>query len=221
MGIVAANGPEWYLRVVRYKRRHRVVGLLYFHRISDNRAGLKNLLLYHGLCGEHFGGRIIFTTTMWDEVGEETGASREEKLKAEFWKPMIDSGSSVQRFRGSRESALKILAPILEDVHKDRFLLLHNEIEVLGRKLHRTAAGQALLEKLEELVSSLQETLVEFQTESTRSSIDPDRLQLLTNRSQDVSKQLQSTMRDAIRKTSPPARPRRVIKPARWTQYFG
>ncbi len=155
---------------------------------------------------------------MWDEVDEEIGAGREKDLKDDYWKPMIDSGSSVQRFRRNRESALEILTPIFEDVHNDRFRFLRKEIDALGVKLEHTAVGRDLLKKLEDSISLLQETLVEFRTKSTQSPID---LQLLTDRFHDVSMQLQHTMRDAIKKTLPLTRPRRVIKPARWTQYFG
>jgi len=76
---------------------------------------LKNLRMFENLCGEDFNG-IILTTTMWSEVDEELGAERELELKEEYWRSMIERGSSVKRFLYTRQSAFEILMPIFEEV---------------------------------------------------------------------------------------------------------
>jgi hypothetical protein len=52
---------------------------------------------------------VIFVTTMWTHVDEETGNRREEQLKNEFWKDLITNDSQVKRFKDTYESALDIL----------------------------------------------------------------------------------------------------------------
>src|SRR6266540_6334994 len=95
------NSPRWlYSPILRYNRHIRLTGLLYFHRISDNRmAGtpLNNFRAFEKLFEDDFNG-IILTTTMWDEVDEDLGAEREKELTDVYWKSMIERGSSVKRF---------------------------------------------------------------------------------------------------------------------------
>ena len=52
---------------------------------------------------------------MWDEVDEETGDTRERELKGVHWKAMIDRHSSTGRFVGTRDSALRLIDPIVND----------------------------------------------------------------------------------------------------------
>ena len=73
-------------------------GLLYFHRISDNRmAGtpLKNLRMFEELCGKNAFHSVILTTTMWDEVDGETGEERERELKEKYcWSVILRPADS-------------------------------------------------------------------------------------------------------------------------------
>jgi len=73
---------ERYLQSNRYKNELRVAGLLYFHRISDDRmaqSAMENLISSQKLFEGEFD-RIVFTTTMWDLVDEEMGVKRERQL---------------------------------------------------------------------------------------------------------------------------------------------
>jgi len=100
---------------ISYSRQISLAGLLYFHRISDIRMSgspLRNLGYFQQLCDNELD-RVILTTTMWDEVDEETGTNREKVLQADFWKPLIDRGSSVKRFLNDSTSAFDILRPIV------------------------------------------------------------------------------------------------------------
>ena len=84
---------------------------------------LKNLRMFEKLCGEDFR-NVVLTTTMWDEVEPEVGEMREAQLKAEYWKTMIDRGSSVRRFHQDQKSAFEILDPIINGVDTKSALLL-------------------------------------------------------------------------------------------------
>jgi len=107
---------------ISYSRQISLAGLLYFHRISDIRMSgspLRNLRYFQQLCDNELH-RVILTTTMWDEVDEETGTNRENVLQADFWKPLIDHGSSVKRFLNDSASAFDILRPIVQGASTHR-----------------------------------------------------------------------------------------------------
>jgi len=57
---------------------------------------------------------------MWDEVDEETGTKRENDLQTDYWKPLIDCGSSVKRFLNDTTSAYSILRPIVQGASSQR-----------------------------------------------------------------------------------------------------
>ena len=59
----------------RYEKNILLSGLLYFHRISDNRMAstfLKVLHMFEELCGKKAFHNVILMT-MWDKIDEETG----------------------------------------------------------------------------------------------------------------------------------------------------
>jgi hypothetical protein len=112
--------PGWkfliYLVHFRYKRDIKLAGILYFHRITDNRVTgtpLKNLRMFEKLCGKHALGNIILTTTMWDKVDETTGQEREMELKGQYWESMIKLGSTTARYHNTKDSAWEILDTVL------------------------------------------------------------------------------------------------------------
>ena len=101
---------------ISYSRQIGLAGLLYFHRISDNRMSgmpLCNLHNFQRLCESELD-RVVLTTTMWDQVNEATGISRENELKEIYWSPLINCGSSVKRFLNNRQSGVDILQPIIQ-----------------------------------------------------------------------------------------------------------
>jgi hypothetical protein len=96
-------------------------GLLYFHRISINRRnGFPQYTssILKRLVGAGSFENVILVTTAWDEVDEETGDSREEQLKYDYWKPMIDRGSRIEQFMGTRKSTFTLLKPFIDQVNQ-------------------------------------------------------------------------------------------------------
>jgi hypothetical protein len=119
----------------RYKREIKLAGILYFHRITDNRmAGtpLKNFRIFEKLCGKHALSNIILTTTMWDKIDDATGQEREKELRGQYWKSMIELGSTTVRYRNTRDSAWEILGKILRGGH-DRHAVLPQAPAALNR----------------------------------------------------------------------------------------
>ncbi|KAG6327819.1 hypothetical protein ID866_11270 [Astraeus odoratus] len=92
-------------------------GILYFHRITDNRmtgTPLTNLQLFQKLCGGKAMSHVVLTTTMWDEVDEEVGNDRLAELQRTYWKTMIARGSTSFRYWNSAESARELLGQIAD-----------------------------------------------------------------------------------------------------------
>ncbi|CAA7261004.1 unnamed protein product [Cyclocybe aegerita] len=178
-----------------YESHIKLSGLLYFHRISDNRmAGtpLKNLRMFEKLVGSKFH-NIILTTTMWDEVDEETGQMREEELRDVYWKTMIDRGSRTARFLQTTQSAFQLLAPLLHEANKRETLLLQKEVTDLGFQLRETSAGQVLFLELEHLVKRQQEMLERIREEMQHPSTDEEQLRFLMEEYQKITSKLAST----------------------------
>ncbi|KAI5995161.1 P-loop containing nucleoside triphosphate hydrolase protein [Pisolithus albus] len=95
-----------------YERNVNLTGVLYLHRISDNRVGgasLRNYKMFKELCVKDSFKNVILVTTMWDIVTEEVGSEREQELRAGSWKVMIALGSTTHRFEGTTESAWRII----------------------------------------------------------------------------------------------------------------
>jgi len=166
----------------RFKRKVSLSGLLYFHRISDHRMGrtpLKNLRMsFKELCGQNGFKNVILITTMWDQVDEETGATREEDLKRNYLKSMTDLDSSMGRFERTRDSAFSLIAPLLGTASsRTRIFLLQKELVDLDSRLSEMHESQklcfeikqSLMEEYEELKktsdSLLQRVLVLLKSE--------------------------------------------------------
>ena len=100
----------------RYNRDIKLAGILYFHRITDNRVArtpLQNHRMFEKLCGKNAFGKIILTTTMWDHIDDATGQLRENELKEQYWRSMMELGSTMVRYRNTKDSAEEIISKIL------------------------------------------------------------------------------------------------------------
>jgi len=120
-------------------------GLLYFHRISDNRmAGtpLRNLNMFKDLCGRDNFKNVVLVTTMWDEVFEDVGLQREQELKEDLWKAMIRLGSTTRRFHLTEESAWEIINTIPKSPPGER-LQIQREMVDENKPIHKTSAWSA------------------------------------------------------------------------------
>ncbi|KAI6156084.1 hypothetical protein EDD17DRAFT_1071077 [Pisolithus thermaeus] len=140
-----------------YKKNVKLSGLLYLHRISDNRVGgtpLRNYNMFKELCGKDNFKNVILVTTMWDEVTKEVGSAREQELHADFWRAMIALGSTTHRFERTTESAWKIINSLsVPPLPSRRPLQIQKEMVDEHLPLHRTAAGRTVLGSLNDLMS--------------------------------------------------------------------
>jgi hypothetical protein len=131
-----------YLLSSRYSGRIVLTGLLFLHRISDNRmtgTARRNTHVFEMLCGAGGLRNVILVTTMWDSVDEQAGLLREKELRSNFWQSMSRSGSRMARFDNTYQSAWSIL-----DYFSGFRRPLQPQIEMAdqGISLTRTALSQ-------------------------------------------------------------------------------
>ncbi|KXN89094.1 L-type lectin-domain containing receptor kinase IV.3 [Leucoagaricus sp. SymC.cos] len=146
-----------------YKNRDvKLSGLVYLHRITDNRmAGTpyKNLRMFGGLCGDNATSRVILVSTMWERVDPVLGATREAQLQQEFWRGLIEKGSGVDRLqRSHKDEAWRIIGKMVERLDEREKVLLQEEIVDLGRQLNETEAGRTLYTDLQKLLAEQKAT---------------------------------------------------------------
>ena len=142
-----------------YEKEIRLSGLLFFHRISDNRMGgspIKHLKMFQNLCGTEALKNVVLVTTMWDEVDEEEGNNRESELTSRYWKTMIELGCRTSRFHNNTKSALDIVSQF-QDARCT--VLLQRELVDLYFELAVTSASQTLFPFRVELIKKIKEFL--------------------------------------------------------------
>jgi len=140
--------------VFSYGRNIKLTGIIYLHRISDNRmsgSALKNLRMFANLCGDDAIRNVILVTTMWTPANEVKGNLREADIRANYWKAMLDHGSRTMRFENTFESAWTIITEIMSR-DTARALLVQREIVDFRRRINETQAGIALNDILRRLL---------------------------------------------------------------------
>lgn len=132
-----------------YEDKITLSGILYLHRISDNRLGgvsFRNLTMFKKLCGDAFYPRVFLVTTMWDKVNMVEGEGRERTLIGtnDFWGKMIQEGAKTQRHRGTVESAKQLLDKVIGNrgVDAPSVLKVQHEMVDEHKNLDETAAGR-------------------------------------------------------------------------------
>ena len=160
-----------YLQVVHHDRA-RLTGILYLHRISDNRmtgVATKNLRLLRHLCGTRNLGHVALTTTMWDATSAADGERREKQLleDPDFWGRLRADGATVKRYRNSKAEATSIVAELLR--RSPVVLQIQKEL-AKGDSLLDTTAGRSLINELgkEEKTKRTERDLVTKDMSETR-----------------------------------------------------
>ena len=147
------------------------------------------------LCGKNAFYNVILTTTMWDEVDEQIGRLREEELKSGNWRWMLDRNSTMSRFLGTRDSALRLIEPLIDAANKRGSFLLQQEMVDLRNKLPETSAasGARLFSETELLVQWRQEVLERIRNAMKHSNQDKTFLPALQEEYHWVKMQLDIT----------------------------
>jgi hypothetical protein len=154
-----------------YKNKVKLDGIIYLHRISDNRMSgspLKNLHMFGKLCGDGAIKNVVLATTMWTKVKPDVGERRAKELEETYWREMLNMGSRMMRFGDSLEAAWDMIDKIVDtpDTDKDQALLLQEELVDLGRRLSETEAGKTLYNRLQQALVEQKEAIRRLQEEA-------------------------------------------------------
>ncbi|KAJ5893681.1 hypothetical protein N7495_005372 [Penicillium taxi] len=141
-----------------YKKEIRLSGILYLHRISDNRMGgcaHRILIMFKKLCGAEGIKSVIFLTTFWEKVDVADGDNREKTLKTtnEFWGYFVERGAQAQRHWNTNDSAMAAIQNFVpSDTTKpseEIKLAIQTEMVASHKDLDQTSAGQELQSELQ------------------------------------------------------------------------
>jgi hypothetical protein len=175
----------------QYESGLKLKGVVFLHRITDVRmsgASVKTLNICLKICGKAALKNVILVTTMWKGVDPKVGAAREKELRDEFWKLMLNFGSTMMRYHGDEDSAVAIASQLLS---KSTIVLeLQRELVDESKKLSDTAAGSFVNDNIEDLKTKYEEELHSLD-QLRRDLIDSDR---------EMKRQLQQEFADEKRK---------------------
>ena len=135
--------------ILRYSAGVKLAGVIYVHRISDDRFGglaAKNFRMFRELCGEKTLKNVALMTNMWGRVTPEQGADRERQLKDKHFKAAINKGAQLCRYTDTPESARTILRTILKN--QPVVLKIQHELIDEQKGIERTGAGQELTREI-------------------------------------------------------------------------
>ena len=148
---------------------------------------VKNLHMLKGLCGGNVSKKVIIVTTMQDRVDEKTGVSPEEEMKKIYH-------TSVGRFEGTRDSAFRMIAPLLREPSSRIALSIQEELVDYSLILSETVAGQVLRLELKRSTEQHQEMLYQIQ-EKIKLGAKSDSLQSLKEEHEKLKKSSGSLLR--------------------------
>jgi len=160
---------------VTYRSERLLSGVIYLHRITDNRVGgvsYKNIKLFHKLCGDRAQTHVMLVTSMWDLVSQPIGAAREQELKDIFWRHMIRVGAAVARHDGSTADTARSIVSRIVDMSTVK-LKIQREIVDEGKSLFQTTAGTFLYDEQRKLRTRYEREFAELEAQRTASAKRP------------------------------------------------
>jgi len=146
-----------------YRRRHRIAGVIYMHRITDNRmngVSMENFRLFQKICGPEAMNNAFIVTNMWSSIHPDVGAQREYELRNFFFREALEYGARMRRHDDTRQSAQRIVLEMLGN--RPHVLQVQEEMVVQQRSLLDTTAGEELRSDLDRRAHRLRQELQEL-----------------------------------------------------------
>jgi hypothetical protein len=152
-----------------YKGKVLLAGVIYMHRISDNRisgTSKRNFTMFRKLCGKDALKNVAIVTTMWGKVDKEEAEDRERELqnKGGYFKDALERGAKMFRHEHPEDpnSANEILRLIIGNHPLP--LLIQKELIDQEKPLAETSAGEEvnrdLVTKMEKYMKGMQGTFL-------------------------------------------------------------
>jgi len=150
--------------VHRGKRKVYVTGVLFLHRINDNKFSqtanrVSNML--KSLCGDGAMNQLMLCTTMWDRVPEAEGVNRFDELcETGAWKQMILGGASTATISNTgsnaKAEAEEIVTRLIKNAQPVQVAI---QDEMANQKLGvgETKAGKYLIDEEQKQAKSKKE----------------------------------------------------------------
>lgn len=159
---------------VTYEEGFKLSGILYFHRISDYRAGgvsVRNLKMFKKLCGETSFPNVVVVTNMWGQVDPEIGTKREAQLKTDdlLYKRLLANGAHMMRHMNTVPSAEAIIRLTLNN--KPRPLRIQEELVEENKDVSATSAGQELHRELYDHIRKCHEEIQALKEEMRQTKV--------------------------------------------------
>ncbi|TFY60643.1 hypothetical protein EVJ58_g5028 [Rhodofomes roseus] len=131
-----------------YRKGIRIRGIIYLHRITDNRMGgtaLRNVRMFEAICGEPAMASTAVVLNMWDQVQPGVAQARETELRESdiFFKPAVNAGAQMKPHWGNQDSAAAILDYLV--ARRPVVLKIQHEMADEHKAIHTTSAGLVLL----------------------------------------------------------------------------
>jgi hypothetical protein len=143
-------------RVHRYKQGVKLSGILYLHRITDNRMTntlIRNLDMFQNLCGNSALSNVRLVTTQWDRLKDDNqGVKTEGELRKKYWNTFLCGGSQVLRFEYSCASAWQIIDSLPME---PKVMRIQKEMVDQRKSLWETSAARSLLSWVHRAVEGL------------------------------------------------------------------
>lgn len=186
-----------------FKRDTKLSGIIYIQNIVERRmygSTLRNLKMFRNLCGEDALKNVILVTSSWgmaEKLGRMEMAKRNERQLKEdpqFWQPLIEMGSSVDRFDDSRSSALKIILRLVRMMPAT--LQIQDELVNQSLAIAETTAGSTVMTDMKELEEKYKAEILEAQQQTEQAIRDGD---LKLQRALEQSRLQLENMRDSAR----------------------
>ncbi|TFY83409.1 hypothetical protein EWM64_g596 [Hericium alpestre] len=153
---------------VTYEKGMKLTGIIYMHRIMDNRVGgisKRNFTMFRELCGESTLRNVAIVTNFWGDVALHLGEAREAELRGTdiFFKPVLDKGACMVRHSNTVNSAHDILRLLINN--DPMALRIQHELVDQHLDIAETAAGAMLSRELLDQARKHQEQLLQLQAE--------------------------------------------------------
>ncbi|RXW22536.1 hypothetical protein EST38_g3300, partial [Candolleomyces aberdarensis] len=154
-----------------YRKKMVLGGVIFLHDISQDRfsgTARRNFELFKHLCGDSAFGQVVLVTSKWGRAVGRNLEKREQELKTDHWKTMLEGGARVERLVAGDEeaSAWGVVRSILDTVEaraiqqtRSEGLQIQRELVNRHKFLPQTHAARELRTQLQQMLEAQTEML--------------------------------------------------------------